>query len=277
MTSQNPNSPVLLPFAPRASAVQAVQFLGNLDEGSASPSALALAHTSNPARTPDLSLAGTFLGLPVRQEPYRHVQHATVPASVAATLHLAPDNVPAVLVPTPTGGAPAFPGDWIVKDANGIFSVWSDEKFRGGFEATSDEARTALSDGSGTLRYDGSGTGRWGAHGNWTEYGDGTDYPEKGASYGVPQNAPFVPLDEDAPDASIVPASQAFAAAPSSDPLVPGSSFRILRADQSVDPVAHVVKAIDGDLVVYESDGETLEVLRDHVVPVKPAAHDILA
>jgi hypothetical protein len=47
-----------------------------------------------------------------------------------------------------------------------------------------------------------------------------------------------------------------------------------MRADKSVDPVAHVVKAIDFGLITYESDGETLEVSRDHVVPV---VHDILA
>jgi len=251
-----PTAPfALTPFKPRVvMPILAIQFLGELDPASDSPVSLATARASNPSRTPDTSLTGTFLGLPVRFEPYRHIQHATIPASVAAVLHLAPDTVPAVLVPTPAGGIPAFPGDWIVQETEGVYSVWSDEKFRKEFDVPDS---------------DGSGTGRYGAHGNWTEHGDGTDYPSEGASYGVAQNtplSPFEPLDENAPVAPIVPASQAFAASPSSDPLVPGSFFRILRADQSVDPVVHVVKAIDGDLVVYESDGETLEVLRDHVV-----------
>jgi hypothetical protein len=250
-----PTAPfALTPFKPRVvTPILAIQFLGEMDPASDSPVSLATARASNPSRTPDTSLTGTFLGLPVRFEPYRHIQRATIPASVAAVLHLAPDTVPAVLVPTPAGGHPAFPGDWIVQETEGVYSVWSDEKFRKEFDVPDS---------------DGSGTGRYGAHGNWTEHGDGTDYPGEGVSFGVPQNKPFVPLDADAPEAPVIPAKEAFAA----DPLVPGSSFRILRADQTVDPVAHVVKAIDGDLVVYESDGETLEVLRDHVVAV-PSEH----
>jgi hypothetical protein len=240
---------------------KAIQFTGELDEDSTSPTALAVARTTNPARTPDTSLTGTFLGFPVRSEPYRHVPQAAIPAPVHATLHLAPDTVPAVLVQTPSGGHPAFPGDWIVQATDGTYSVWTDAKFRAEFNVP--EA-------------DGSGTGRYGAHGNWTEHGDGTDYPSEGASYGVPQNKPFVPLDADAPDAPIVPAAEAFAA-PSSDPLVVGSSFRILRADQSVDPAVHVATAVHGGLVTYyESAGVTAQVSRGHVVPVK-AEHDILA
>ncbi len=244
------NAPfVLTPFAPRAIAsTLAIQFLGQLDPESASPAALAVTQTSRPSRSPDTTLIGTFVGFPVREEPYRNVPQATLPAPVHATIHLAPDTVPAVLVPTPTGGSPAFPGDWIVQDSDGIYSVWSDEKFRAEFDVP--------------VSADGSGTGRYGAHGNWTEHGDGTDYPAQGASYGVPQNTPVT----ESASAPTVPAV---------DPLIVGSSFRIMRADQSVDPVVHVVKAIDFGLVSYESDGETLEVSRDHVVPVK-AEHDIL-
>lgn len=248
------NAPfVLTPFAPRAIAsTLAIQFLGQLDPESASPAALAVTQTSRPSRSPDTTLIGTFVGFPVREEPYRNVPQATLPAPVHATIHLAPDTVPAVLVPTPTGGSPAFPGDWIVQDSDGIYSVWSDEKFRAEFDVP--------------VSADGSGTGRYGAHGNWTEHGDGTDYPAQGASYGVPQNAStaFTPLPAEAPVAPTVPVS---------DPIVVGSSFRILRADQSVDPAVHVVKALDFGLVSYDSDGETLEVSRDHVVPV---VHDIL-
>lgn len=231
---------------------KAIQFTGELDEDSTSPTALAVARTSNPARTPDLSLTGTFLGFPVRSEPYRHVSQASIPAPVHATLHLAPTEVLAVLVPTPAGGHPAFPGDWIVQAADGTYSVWLDAKFRAEFNVP--EAA-------------GSGTGRYGdGHGHWTFAGDGTDYPAEGASYGVPQNAStaFTP----------VPAVPVTPAVPPSDPIIVGSSFRIMRADKSVDPVVHVVKAIDFGLITYESDGETLEVSRDHVVPV---VHDILA
>lgn len=248
------NAPfVLTPFAPRATAsTLAIQFLGQLDPESASPAALAVAQTSRPSRSPDTTLTGTFAGFPVREEPYRNVSQAALPAPVHATLHLAPDTVPAVLVPTPTGGAPAFPGDWIVQDTDGTFSVWPDMKFRAEFDVP--EA-------------DGSGTGRYGSGDHWTQHGDGTDYPSEGGSFGVPQNAStaFTPLPAEAPVAPTVPVS---------DPIVVGSSFRILRADQSVDPTVHVVKALDFGLVSYESDGETLEVSRDHVVPV---AHDILA
>lgn len=92
---------------------------------------------------------------------------------------------------------------------------------------------------------DGSGTGRYD---NWTQTGDGTEYP---GSYGVgAEKKPFVPYTEP-------------------DVLVTGSAFRILKADQSVDPVVHVATAVSAGLVSYESDGETLEVSRDHVVSVK--------
>jgi hypothetical protein len=87
---------------------------------------------------------------------------------------------------------------------------------------------------------DGSGTGRY--VDNWTQESDGKDYPP--SSYGTG--------NEPAPDV-----------------LTVGSSFRILRADQSVDPVVHVATALSDGLVTYESDGETLEVSRDHVVTVK--------
>ena len=276
--NSNQHPVVTTAFTPRSAEVQAVQFLGELDPDSSTPVALALARTSMPSRSPDLTLTGTFLGLPVREEPFRNTSTASIPAPAHATLHLAPVTELAVLVPTASGGQAAFPGDWIVQDAAGVFTVWSDEKFRAGFDAVSEESRSALSDGSGTLRYDGSGTGRYGSGDHWTDRGrgEGLDYPSQDGSFGVPQNAPFVPLGEDAPDAPIVPASQAFAATPSSDPIAVGSSFRILRADQSVDPVAHVVESIDGNLITYLSDGETLEVLREHVVPVK-AEHDILA
>jgi hypothetical protein len=53
---------------------------------------------------------------------------------------------------------------------------------------------------------DGSGTGRYGGHDNWTEHGDGTDYPTDGASYGVGSNGeqlkPFVPYQESEPVAA---------------------------------------------------------------------------
>jgi hypothetical protein len=42
-----------------------------------------------------------------------------------------------------------------------------------------------------------------------------------------------------------------------------------MRADQSVDPEVRVATAVSAGLVTYESDGETLEVSRDHVVTVK--------
>ena len=227
---------------------KAIQFTGELDEDSDSPAALAFTHTSNPARTPDTSLTGTFLGFPVRSEPYRHVPQATIPAPVHATLHLAPTEVSAVLVPTPAGGHPAFPGDWIVQATDGTYSVWSDAKFRAEFDVP--EAP-------------GSGTGRYGGgHGHWTFEGDGTDYPAGGASYGVSQNTSALATGP------IVPV------VPPSDPIIVGSSFRIMRADKSVDSVVHVVKAIDFGLITYEADGETLEVSRDHVVPV---VHDIPA
>jgi hypothetical protein len=236
------------PYTPLATApVLAIQFLGQLDPESESPAALAFAHTANPARTPDLSLTGTFAGFPVREEPYRHTPQATIPAPVAATLHLAPATELAVLVPTAAGGHPAFSGDWIVQAADSTYSVWSDLKFRAGFDVP--EAP-------------GSGTGRYGAGEHWTQHGDGTDYPSEGGSFGVPQNTPVAE-----------PAAAAFAP---SGTIGVGSSFRILRGDQSVDPAVHVVKALDFGLVSYEADGETLEVSRDHVVPVK-AEHDILA
>jgi hypothetical protein len=48
---------------------------------------------------------------------------------------------------------------------------------------------------------DGSGTGRYGDHDNWTQHGDGTDYPTDGASYDVGSNGqplePFVPSVEE--------------------------------------------------------------------------------
>jgi hypothetical protein len=254
-------------YSPRTAApTLAIQFTGELDADSTSPAALAFAHTSNPARTPDLSLTGTFMGFPVRSEPYRHVPQATIPAQVHATLHLAPTEVFAVLVPTPAGGHPAFPGDWIVQAKDGTYSVWSDAKFRAEFDVPE-------ASGSGTGRYgDGSGTGRYGEGDHWTQNSDGTDYP---GSYGVgPTDAaplkPFVPsfsgeLIAVGPTVTTTP--------PATDPITVGSSFRIMRADKSVDPVAHVVKAIDFGLITYESDGETLEVSRDHVVPV---VHDIL-
>lgn len=37
---------------------------------------------------------------------------------------------------------------------------------------------------------EGSGTGRYPEHDNWTQHGDGTDYPTDGASYGVAGNFP---------------------------------------------------------------------------------------
>ena len=99
---------------------------------------------------------------------------------------------------------------------------------------------------------DGSGTGRYGSHGNWTFGSDGTDYHP--GSYGTGSQGqelkPFVPVEP-------------------VDDFKVGDSFRIMRADQSVDPVVHEATAISGGLVTYESDGETLEVSRDHVVKVK--------
>ena len=103
----------------------------------------------------------------------------------------------------------------------------------------------------------GSGSERWpdGAD-HWTQTGNGTDYP---GSYGVgPEETdgliPFVPLS----------------APIQSDGLAVGDSFRIIRADQSVDPAAHVATAIANDLVTYEAEGETLEVSLGHVVKVTP-------
>jgi hypothetical protein len=230
-----PNTPfTLTPFAPHPAApTLAIQFRGELDPDSTSHGALHLAQSSAPSRSPDLTLVGTFVGFPVRLEPYRHVPQATIPAPVHATLHFAPDTVPAVLVPTPSGGQPAFPGDWIVQASDGTFSVWSDEKFRAGFDVPE-------ASGSGTLRYeDGSGTGRYGAHDNWTFGSDGTEYP---GSYGVAGPA-------------------------SGDTFTVGTRFRILREDKTVDPVVHVATNVQNGLVsYYESAGKIAEVNRDHVV-----------
>ena len=229
----------LLPFAPISAQVLARQFLGQLDQ---SPSI-------SPAPAPSTAPpdVGTFLGLPVRQEPFSHRAKPVIPAPPAP--QIAAPAVPlielAVLVPTPLGGVPAFPGDWIVQASDGTWSVYPDVKFRAKFEAASRASQEALS-------ADGSGTGRWGSGDNWTQHGDGTDYPTHGGSFGVPQNAELKPFE-------------AF-----SDTFRVGSQFRIMKADKSVDPQIHVATAInDGLVTYYESAGKTAEVSRDHVVAVK--------
>jgi hypothetical protein len=60
---------------------------------------------------PDNATDGTFAGFPTREDPSRN------PTEIA------------VLVPTVHGGTPAFPGDWIVSDADGKLSVVSDSHF----------------------------------------------------------------------------------------------------------------------------------------------------
>ena len=276
----NPNqpAPALAPFTPRIPApTLAAQFLGQLDPGTVG----ALA----PASTDLVVSPGTFLGLPVREEPFRHVNPTNLPASyhnpanapVGSLIgtHSASPAHPlielAVLVPTAAGGVPAFPGDWIVQGAEG-YSVWSDQKFRAEFDVPASVDAAS-----------GSGTGRYGEGDNWTQHSDGTDYP---GSYGVGPDGfgsdgqplkPFVPfkvvgsssvqpgafaVPSVQPDASGVPAVQP-------NTFTVGSAFRILRANQTVDPAVHVITAINLGVVTYEADGETLEVSRDHIVAVK--------
>ena len=246
----NPNQPTLASYSPRIDApILAVQFLGQLDPGTAG----ALA----PASTDPVASPGTFLGLPVREEPFRHVNPANLPTSYLAApvdplarVRLASQARPlieiAVLVPTTAGGIPAFPGDWIVQDSHGLYSVWSDTRFRAEFDVP------AAAPGSGS----GSGTGRYGEGDNWTQHSDGTDYP---GSYGV---GPEGIGSDGQPLKPFAPGIQP-------DILVVGSSFRILRVDQTVDPTVHVITAINLGVVTYESNGETLEVSRDHIVAVK--------
>jgi hypothetical protein len=233
----------LLPFAPIEDQILARQFLGELDA------------ESSPVVAPNV---GTFLGLPVREEPFSHRAKPVIPAPPAPQIAAPPTPLIelAVLVPTPLGGVPAFTGDWIVQAADGTWSVYTDAKFRAKFEAASRASQEALS-------ADGSGTGRWGGHDNWTFHGDGTQYPP---AYGIDPNmtpAPFVPIQEPPTPASEAPAVASAAS------LTPGGTVRILRDDNTVDPQVHVVKWFSGTLVTYEENGETLEVNRDHVVAVK--------
>ncbi len=57
----------------------------------------------------------------------------------------------------------------------------------------------------GVPAVDGSGTGRYGGHGNWTFSSDGTDYPVDSYGTGAPPLAPFEPLPDSAPEASVPP------------------------------------------------------------------------
>jgi hypothetical protein len=67
---------------------------------------------------PDNDKDNTFAGFPTREDPSRH------PAQIA------------VLVPTSGGGTPAFPGDWIVSDADGKLSVVPDAYFVTHYKST---------------------------------------------------------------------------------------------------------------------------------------------
>jgi hypothetical protein len=60
---------------------------------------------------------GNFAGFPTRTDPHLHQL--------------------AVLVPT-DGGAPAFIGDWVVRDARGALSVLGDEDFTAQYEPVPD-------------------------------------------------------------------------------------------------------------------------------------------
>ena len=93
-------------------------------------------------------------------------------------------------------------------------------------------------DGSGTERYD-----------NWTQTGDGTQYP---GSYGVGEPKPFVPFDE------------------TKDPIVVGDSVRIITAAGEVDPAVHKVSGVStaGEVFV---EGDEHPHHRDAVVRVIPA------
>ena len=90
----------------------------------------------------------------------------------------------------------------------------------------------SLPDGSGTERYsDGSGTARYAD--NWTQVSDGTDYP---GSYGVGQQAPFVPFNE-------------------ADDLAAGDSVRVIDANGVVKPEIHKVVSIGADSIAVD-DGD---------------------
>jgi hypothetical protein len=88
----------------------------------------------------------------------------------------------------------------------------------------------------------GSGTGRWGDHDNWTQHGDGTDYPLHGASYGVEAGG---------------------------NTLQPGAAIRVLKDDGTVDPPVHTVTSTSGSTVYFTRGGVTGSAERDHVVQVK--------
>jgi len=93
---------------------------------------------------------------------------------------------------------------------------------------------------------DGSGTGRY--PDNWTQTGDGNDYP---GSYGVgPQSGeqkPFVPFTEDA------------------DPIKAGDQVRVIGANSVVDSAIHVVVGAGADTLAVD-DGNSYS--RDKVVRV---------
>lgn len=78
-------------------AVTAVQFLGKGDPGA------------------DGKPGGSFAGREIRYDP-------TLKAN-------------AVLIPTPSGGVPAFAGDWVLTDARGNMSVVSDAAFSRSYQS----------------------------------------------------------------------------------------------------------------------------------------------
>ena len=80
--------------------VLAVQYLGKTDQLETDIVPVAL---ESPNRDE------TFANFPMRFDPLHHLT--------------------AVLVNTPAGGKPAFPGDWIVQDGDGKFSVMHDADF----------------------------------------------------------------------------------------------------------------------------------------------------
>jgi hypothetical protein len=96
---------------------------------------------------------------------------------------------------------------------------------------------------------DGSGTGRY--PDNWTQIGDGTEYP---GSYGVGAQSdelkPFVPFVED------------------SGPIKAGDYVRVIGSDGVVDSAIHSVVSVGADTLVVD-DGNSYP--RDKVVRVIPS------
>ena len=107
-----------------------------------------------------------------------------------------------------------------------------------------------------TIIADGSGTGRYGQGDNWTQTGDGKDYP---GSYGV---GPEGIGSDGQPLKSFVPFEEPV------DTLGVGNSIRVLNEEGNVIPSVFIVTSLSPQDVTYLRDGVASTVNRNRVVKV---------